>query len=166
MGADGIKTGYLAVEKYSLASSIIGKDRRLIAVGSGFQTKQSRSSESAKLFSWGLRNTNTYEVAQKDIPKFKFKTWLGKEDFVEGIVKENIYVTIKKKEVKNLKIFKEYTGPIKAPVKKNQEIGRLIVEIPEEDTQSFIIYASKDVKKVNFFKSLFLSFNYMIWGDA
>ena len=35
IGADGIKTGYLAVEKYSLASSIIG-ERRLIAVGSGF----------------------------------------------------------------------------------------------------------------------------------
>ena len=29
IGADGIKTGYLAVEKYSLASSIIGKERRL-----------------------------------------------------------------------------------------------------------------------------------------
>ena len=26
IGADGIKTGYLAVEKYSLASSIVGED--------------------------------------------------------------------------------------------------------------------------------------------
>ena len=38
-GADGIKTGYLAVEKYSLASSVYRKGRRLIAVGSGFKTK-------------------------------------------------------------------------------------------------------------------------------
>ena len=36
LGADGIKTGYLAVEKYSLASSIFRNGRRLIAVGSGF----------------------------------------------------------------------------------------------------------------------------------
>ena len=49
MGADGIKTGYLAVEKYSLASSIERKGRRLIAVGSGFETKSSRSRESSKL---------------------------------------------------------------------------------------------------------------------
>ena len=35
VGADGVKTGYLAVEKYSLASSM-KKDRRLIAVASGF----------------------------------------------------------------------------------------------------------------------------------
>ena len=43
MGVDGIKTGYLAVEKYSLASSLLRNGRRLIAVGSGFNTKNSRS---------------------------------------------------------------------------------------------------------------------------
>ena len=166
IGADGIKTGYLAVEKYSLASSVLGKTRRLIAVGSGFQTKQARSTDSMKLISWGFRNTATYEIAKKDVPKFKFKTWLGKEDSVEGIVKEDIYITIPKKNVKDLKVFKEYKGPIKAPIKKDQEIGKLTVESSEEETKTFPIYASKTIKKVNFFKSLFLSFNYLIWGDA
>ena len=166
IGADGIKTGYLAVEKYSLASSVLGKTRRLIAVGSGFQTKQARATDSMKLISWGFRNTATYEIAKKDVPKFKFKTWLGKEDSVEGIVKEDIYITIPKKNVKDLKVFKEYKGPIKAPIKKDQEIGKLTVESSEEETKTFPIYASKTIKKVNFFKSLFLSFNYMIWGDA
>ena len=166
IGADGIKTGYLAVEKYSLASSIIGKERRLIAVGSGFKTKQSRSTESVKLLSWALRNTNTYEIGKKDVPKFKFKTWLGKEDTVEGLIKEDLYVTIAKKNAKNLKAFIEYNGPIKAPIKKDQEIGKLIIEGIEDDKQTISVYASKDIKKVNFFKSLFLSFNYMIWGDV
>ena len=166
IGADGIKTGYLAVEKYSLASSIVGKDRRLIAVGSGFNTKQARSDESARLFRWALRNTNTYEIAKKDVPKFKFKTWLGKENIVEGLSKEDIYVTILKKQVKDLKVKLEYNGPIKAPIKEGQQIGDLILELPNEESKKFPIYASKNVKKVNFFKSLFLSFNYMIWGDA
>ena len=166
IGADGIKTGYLAVEKYSLASSIVGEDRRLIAVGSGFITKQARSDESGRMFRWALRNTNTYEIAQKDVPKFKFKTWLGKENIVEGLSKEDIYVTIFKKEVKDLKVKLEYNGPIKAPIKEGQQIGDLILELPNEESKKFPIYASKSVKKVNFFKSLFLSFNYMIWGDA
>lgn len=166
IGADGIKTGYLAVEKYSLASSIVGKDRRLIAVGSGFNTKQARSDESARLFRWALRNTNTYEIAKKDVPKFKFKTWLGKENIVEGLSKEDIYVTIFKKQVKDLKVKLEYNGPIKAPIKEGQQIGDLILELPNEEAKKFPIYASKNVKKVNFFKSLFLSFNYMIWGDV
>ena len=41
-------------------------ERRLIAVASGFPTKNLRSSESLKLLNWGLRNTNTFEVSNKD----------------------------------------------------------------------------------------------------
>ena len=44
IGVDGIKTGHLVVEEYSLASSIKKDTRRLIAVGSGFKTKNLRSS--------------------------------------------------------------------------------------------------------------------------
>ena len=166
IGADGIKTGYLDSEKYSLAASVIGKKRRLISVISGFQSKKARSLDSIKLISWGLRNTTTYEIAEKNIPNFKFKTWLGKKDFVNGIVKEDVYVTISKKEIKNLKVTINYNGPIKAPIEKDQEIGTLIVKIDDEEIRSLPIYSNEKIKKVNFFKSLFLSLNYMIWGDA
>jgi len=166
IGADGIKTGYLAVEKYSLASSVIGEKRRLISVASGFNTKQSRSNDSIKLISWGLRNTNTYEISEKGVPKFKFRTWLGKKDFVNVVTKENIYITINKKDVKNLKVSIAYSGPIKAPVSKGDKIGDLIVQENEDQIKTIELYANEDVKKVNFLKSLFLSFNYMIWGDV
>ena len=166
MGADGIKTGYLAVEKYSLASSVIGEKRRLIAVASGFKTKQSRSQGSIKLISWGLRNTNTYEISEKNVPKFKFKTWLGKKEYVMGTTKENIYLTINKKEVKDLKVNVKYNGPIKAPIKKGDLLGNVIIQQSKDNSFSEPIYAIEDVNKVNLFKSLFLSFNYMIWGDV
>ena len=166
IGADGIKTGYLTVGKYSLAASVIGEKRRLISVISGSQTKKSRSLDSIKLISWGLRNTTTYEIAEKNIPNFKFKTWLGKKDFVNGTVKEDVYVTISKKEIKNLKVTINYNGPIKAPIEKDQEIATLIVKIDDEEIRSLPIYSNEKIKKVNVFKSLFLSLNYMIWGDA
>ena len=166
IGADAIKTGYLAVEKYSLASSVIGEKRRLISVVSGFKTKQLRSSDSIKLISWGLRNTNTYEISEKDVSNFKFKTWLGKKEFVGVTTKEDVYVTINKKEVKNFKVLLKYNGPVKAPIKKGDEVGTLVVHENEDKIRSIPLYANEDVKKVNFFKSLFLSFNYMIWGDV
>ena len=65
VGVDGVKTGYLAVEKYSLASSMKKNERRLIAVVSGFETKKSRSLESLKLLNWGFRNSNTFEISKK-----------------------------------------------------------------------------------------------------
>ena len=79
IGADGIKTGYLAVEKYSLASSMKRDQRRLIAVASGFQTKNARSSGSLKILSWGFRNTDTFQISIKDKTIFPVKSWLGKK---------------------------------------------------------------------------------------
>ena len=64
LGADGIKTGYLAVEKYSLASSINRNGRRLIAVGSGFNSKNSRSRESSKLLTYGLTNFDLVNISK------------------------------------------------------------------------------------------------------
>ena len=166
MGADGIKTGYLDSEKYSLAASVLGEERRLISVVSGFQTKKARSNDSIKLISWGLRNTSTYEIAKNNIPNFQFNVWLGKKDYVDGYVKEDLYVTINKRDLKNLNVTQSYTGPLKAPVKKDQEIGKLIITTSEDEKKITPIYSKEEIKKVNFFKSLFLSFNYMIWGDV
>jgi len=165
IGADGIKTGYLDSEKYSLAASVIGEERRLISVISGFKSKKARSNESIKVISWALRNTNTYEIAKKESPAFLFDVWLGKKNNVTGYVKEDQYITIQKNELKDLKVSLNYTGPLKAPISKDQEIGNLIIETGDEE-KSIPVYSSEAVKKVNFIKSLFFSLNHMIWGDV
>ena len=100
MGADGIKTGYLAVEKYSLASSIKRKGRRLIAVGSGFETKSARSRESSKLLIYGLTNFDLVEISKSNEPFDNVEIWLGKKNTVKVYTKENIYKTIKKGQKK------------------------------------------------------------------
>lgn len=95
LGADGIKTGYLAVERYSLASSLVRKGRRLIAVGSGFETKNSRSRESSKLLTYGITNFDLVEISKKDEPISSVDVWLGKDSFVKVYTKKDIYKTIK-----------------------------------------------------------------------
>ena len=103
LGADGIKTGYLAVEKYSLASSIIRNGRRLVAVGSGFETKNSRSRESTKLLTYGLTNFDLVEIAKSNEVFTNIDVWLGKENIVEAYLKEDIYKIIKKGQKKEIK---------------------------------------------------------------
>ena len=166
IGADGIKTGYLAVEKYSLASTVLRKTRRLISVGSGFETKTERTKQSIKLLNWGYRNSVTFEVSKKGKTKFKIKTWLAKENTINGVTNEDIYITIPKKDNRNFKTSLEYKGPIKAPIKKGQEIAELKIFNKKNLTHTIPIYADQDVKKINFFKSVFTSLNYMIWGDV
>ncbi len=166
VGVDGVKTGYLAVEKYSLASSMKKKDRRLIAVASGFPTKNLRSSESLKLLNWGFRNTNTFEISKQDISKFELDAWLGKKNKIQAVTKEDYYLTINKKDIRNLKVILKYEGPIVAPVQKGEKIAELIVFNKDEKIKTLPLFAHEDLKKVNFFKSLITSINYLIWGDV
>ena len=118
-GADGIKTGYLAVEKYSLASSIIRNERRLIAVGSGFQTKKARSKQSSKLLTYGLTNFDTIKIANKNDNIGELDVWLGSKKNVGVYINKDIYKTIPKSRKKYLNVVMKYDGPIKAPIKKN-----------------------------------------------
>ena len=166
VGVDGIKTGYLAVEKYSLASTMKRDERRLIAVASGFETKNSRSSGSLKILSWGFRNTDTFKIAKKNETIFPVKSWLGKKNDIKGSTKEDIFLTFKKKEARNLKVFLKYNGPIKAPVYKEQKIANIEIYIKDDLVKNVPVYASENVEKVNVFKSLFMSLNYLIWGDV
>ena len=166
VGVDGIKTGYLAVEKYSLASTMKREKRRLIAVASGFQNKNSRSNGSLRLLSWGFRNTETFEISRKNETVFPIKSWLGKKKEINATTKEDIFITLKKKDTRNLKVNLKYKGPIKAPIKKDQKIGNIEVYVKDKLIKNVSVFASEDVDKVNFFKSLFMSLNYLIWGDA
>ena len=122
VGADGVKTGYLGVEKYSLASTIKKDDRRLIAVASGFPSKNIRSSDSLKLLNWGFRNTNTYEVSRKDETIFEIETWLGRNAKIKATTKEDYYITIDKKDVRYLTVKLKYDGPLVAPIQKGQKL--------------------------------------------
>ena len=166
LGADGIKTGYLAVEKFSLASSIIRNGRRLIAVGSGFNTKNSRSRESSKLLTYGLTNYDLVNIAKSGKPFQKVDVWLGKDDTLEVYTNQDIYKTIKKAKKKLLKVSVYYEGPIMAPIKKDKKVAILKVVYDDETVGEYDLLAFKEVKKVNFMSRLIKSLNYLIWGDV
>ena len=166
IGVDGIKTGHLVVEEYSLASSIMRDSRRLIAVGSGFKSIGQRASQSRKLLTWGLTNSTTYEISKKNETIFEIDTWLSSSRTIPGYTEEDVYYTVDKKNLRNFEVFLEYSGPIKAPIKKGDEIARIKIYNKDILVKTEPVYSAEKVKKLNFLLSLFTSFNYMIWGDV
>jgi len=165
-GVDGIKTGYLAVEKYSLASSVYRNGRRLIAVGSGFNTKKDRSRESAKLLTWGLTNFDLVEITNSNKPIEKAEVWLGKKKHIQTYVKDDIYKTVPKARKKFLKVSINYEGPIEAPINKDDVLGKLIITYKNELVGEYDLLAFEDVKRLNVFSRLIKSINFLIWGDV
>jgi len=165
-GADGIKTGYLAVEKYSLASSIIKNNRRLIAVGSGFQTKSERSKQSQKLHIWGLTHFDLIKIATKNTYISELDVWHGRQDKVKAYLKKDVYKTIKKAKKKYLKVTINYNGPIQAPIFKDDIIGKLKIFYKKDLLDEYDLFAFEDVKRLNIISRLIKSISYLIWGDV
>ena len=166
IGVDGVKTGYLAAEKYSLASSIKRGERRLIGVGSGFTSKKARSKQSSKLLIWGLTNFSTFKISDSNKSLTDIDVWEGKEKTVEAYTKKDIYHTIPKAKKKYLKVKIEYNGPIKAPINKDEHIANLKVFYKDEIIGDHKLFALQEIKKQNFISRILTSINYLIWGDV
>ena len=166
MGADGIKTGYLAVEKYSLASSIKKKNRRLIAVGSGFNSKNDRSRQSAKLLTWGLTKFDTILIGKKNDVISELDVWQGKQKKVKAYISSDIYKTIPKAKKKYLKVTVNYEGPLEAPIEKNDVIGKMKITYKDEIIGNYDLFASESVQKQNIISRILSSINFLIWGDV
>ena len=166
MGADGIKTGYLAVEKYSLASSIKKKNRRLIAVGSGFNSKNDRSRQSAKLLTWGLTKFDTILIGKKNDVISELDVWQGKQKKVKAYISSDIYKTIPKAKKKYLKVTVNYEGPLEAPIEKNDVIGKMKITFKDEVVGNYDLFASESVQKQNIISRILSSINFLIWGDV
>ena len=166
IGADGIKTGFLTVEQYSLAASVKVGERRVTSVASGFKTKNSRSRESTKILNWGLKKFDTIQVAKKDEIIASVNVWLGKKNKVGVVPSEDLYLTIPKRKRKTIKAVLEYDGPIEAPIKKGEKLGLLNVYISGELEKQIDILSTEDIKRSNIFARILKSLNYLVWGDV
>ena len=166
IGVDGIKTGYLAYEKYSLASTIKRNDRRIIAVGSGFSTKNERSKESLKLLTYGLTNFDTINIAKKDEVFDELDVWQGTKKTIKSYISKDIYHTIPKAKKKYLKVSINYQGPLKAPILKNDIIGKVKITYKDEQIGEYDLLAFENVKRQNIFSRFISSINFLIWGDV
>ena len=166
IGADGIKTGFLTVEQYSLAASMKIDKRRITAVASGFNNKNSRSRESIKILNWGLRKFDTIQIAKKDEIFTNLRVWLGKKNNVDVISSEDLYLTIPKRKKNIIKAELEYKGPIEAPIKKGDKLALLNIYVSGELKKQVDILSAEEIKKSNVFSRLFKSLNYLVWGDV
>ena len=91
---------------------------------------------------------------------------MGKKNKIKATTKEDYYVTINKKDIRHLNISLEYEGPVSAPIDKGTQVANIIISKKDEIIKKLPLYAAEDLNKVNFFKSLLASLNYLIWGDV
>lgn len=163
-GADGLKTGHTEEAGYSLTASVKRGDRRLIEVMTGMKSNKERSEEAGKLMSWGFREFDNYEVLTAGQKIAEIPVWFGTDNSVNLIVAESVKRTIKKSKAQKVEMTAIYDKPVKAPIKKGDQLGVVKIEIPGQETIEVPLVADRNIGKLGFFGKIGENLKYLIFG--
>ena len=152
--ADGIKTGHTSVSGFGLTGSAKKNGRRLIMVVNGLKTMKERGDESLRLMNWGFREFSNYAVLKENVKVVSVPVWLGETKSVSAVPAKGLTLTLPKGRQKDIVAHLKYKTPLKAPVKKGQEIASLVLSAPEHADTAIPLYAERDVKRLGYFGRL------------
>ncbi len=146
-GADGLKTGYIKEAGYGLVGSALQDGRRLIVVVNGLATMDDRRDEARKLLEWGFKNFSEARLFDANEEVGRVRVW-GADRFSVRVASPEPVNLLVQKTPANPKLTGRiyYTGPLKAPLKKGEQIGILRVTTPQDASLEVPLYAAEDVK--------------------
>ena len=150
IGADGLKTGHTQEAGYGLVGSAIQGDRRIIFVLSGMDTAAERARESESVTNWAFRQFAQTDLGAKGIKIADAPVSLGAEPTVGLTLDADVSLLLPVRPLEPLKTEVVYSGPIKAPIAKGDQIGELIIS-PEGLAETRVpLVADRDVAKHGF----------------
>jgi serine-type D-Ala-D-Ala carboxypeptidase (penicillin-binding protein 5/6) len=164
IGADGLKTGHTDESGFSLTASVVRGDRRVILVVSGLSSMKARASESERLVEWAFREFNDYKLFNAGDKIDDAEVWLGAEPKVGLTIGGDLIVTLPRRVRHDMKVTVVYDGPLPAPVKKGDQIGKLVVSAPDIEPIERPLFAAANVPPIGTFGRMATLAAYLIWG--
>ncbi len=151
-GCDGGKTGYTAESGFCLAGTAKRGNMRLIAVVIKGESSKSRFADVSSAFNYGFDNYSS-KAALDDEKELSVtaKVEKGIKKDVKIIPENDVYVFLKKNEKQDIVIDFEPYNKIKAPIKKGDKVGCLIVYKNGVETGRTNALAAETVNKKTYF---------------
>ncbi len=153
LNVDGIKTGHTESAGYNLvASATEGQQMRLISTVMGGHTYKGRETESKKLLTWGFRFFETVAPLKAGKEFASEPVWFGNSDRVQLGVEKDVYLTIPRGRMKDLKA--SYTlsnTELHAPLQKNQVIGTINFQLDGKTIEQHPLVILNDMPEGGFF---------------
>lgn len=147
IGVDWGKTGHTDSSGYGIVLSSDAGGRRLIAVVHGLSSMNERAEEARKLITWGTRGFEQIPVfADGQIVTYA-NVYGGKEPRVGLVGRGPIDLFVPKGADNCPTATVTYQAPIRPPVAKGTELGRLNVMCNDQVVQVTPLYAADDVEE-------------------
>ncbi len=166
MGADGLKTGHTEAAGYGLTASAKRGERRLILVVNGLESVKQRSEETERLLEWAFREFDNYVLYDNGQTVIEADTWLGAPEKLPLVAGKKFEVTLPRAARRDMTVKAVWDGPIPAPIRRGDQVAKLIVEVPGQAAQELPLLAGADVEKLGFIGKIGAAVKYIIWGGA
>jgi D-alanyl-D-alanine carboxypeptidase (penicillin-binding protein 5/6) len=151
LGVDGLKTGFIEEAGYGLVASAVRDNQRVIMVVSGLNTKKEREEEPRKLLEWGFKSFKPYRLFDQGEKVSDALVWGGTRHYVPLVGNENIDIILPFNTSGQVTAQIVYDGPIKAPIRKGDQVATLRVTAADtKATNDIPLYAGEDVGQSNF----------------
>jgi D-alanyl-D-alanine carboxypeptidase (penicillin-binding protein 5/6) len=145
IGADGLKTGYTKEAGYGLVGSAVQNGLRLIVVVTGLESANERANEGRKLLDWGFRSFQSRPLFAEGQAIGDAKVYGGDRGRVPLVAKKLVRIMLPRNSNDKIIARIVYSGPVPAPVKKGQQIGRLKVWRNDAVALEMPLYAGAEV---------------------
>lgn len=150
-GADGLKTGHTDDAGYCLAATALRNNLRLIGIVLGEENSKIRNQEMIEMLDYGFNNTKLNCILEKEkvIDKLSFdKTDISSVDVV---LKNDLCILEDKVDKNKYKYDIKYNN-YSIPLKKGDNIGKIIVKHKDKIISEENITVNSDVNKIGVVK--------------
>ncbi len=148
---DGMKTGHTETTGFCLVGSAKRDDRRLISVLLGADSDRLRASESQKLLNFGFQNFDMARLYLKNQPITTIRIWKGTESHIRVGFRQDIFLTVPKGKLAQIKAKLVTSQTVLAPVSNGQQVGLLKLTLDGKPIAEFSLVALDSVPLANVF---------------
>jgi serine-type D-Ala-D-Ala carboxypeptidase (penicillin-binding protein 5/6) len=163
-GADGIKTGHTEEAGYGLVGSGVHNGRRIVFVLAGMESMKERAQEGERVFDWAFREFNDYTIVKAGETIDEAPVWMGAQDKVTVAPAKDVLVTLWPSARKDLKVTAVYDGTLKAPVTKGEQVGKLVITVPDSAPIEVPLQATAEVDRLGPLGRMAETAGYLLWG--
>jgi D-alanyl-D-alanine carboxypeptidase (penicillin-binding protein 5/6) len=150
IGADGLKTGHTEESGFGLTASAVQDGRRLILVVNGLPSMRTRSEEADRLMRWGFTEFENVRLFGAEETVDEVPVHLGARASVPLVAGRDLVVTVPRQWRRSAQIAVRFVAPVKAPVLRGTELGRLEMSGEGVPSMSIPLYAGMDVPMLGF----------------
>ncbi len=153
IGADGLKTGHTDDGGYGLIGTGVNDDgRRVIMVLNGMESKKERREESIRLLQWGLNGFTNVVLFENKKTLDKAPVYLGQKSTVSLEAGDSVNILVSKINASDIEVELQYESPIKAPVKRGQKVGNILVKMPGVENPHIVpLLAAENIAELDWF---------------